>query len=119
MQTKVLVKTKLKSELQSRIPIKLEGKTEEEEQEEQNIEKIRKEMQASGESFSCNFLSEIPIHMLQKEYNKAIIDAFEYKYDTLQPPQYYKYMQDDYRIYYSNRLNDRVHDIENMLEVYL
>ena len=77
-------------------------------------------MQAnSGESFSCNFLSEIPIELLQKEYNKAIMEAFEYRYDTLQIPQYYKYMMDDYRIYYNNRLNDRVHDVEKMLEVYL
>lgn len=46
--------------------------------------KVFKDMQNnSGESFSCNFLSEIPIDCLQKEYNKAVIDAFEYRYDTL------------------------------------
>lgn len=64
-------------------------------------------------------MSEIPIDCLQKEYNKAVMDAFEYMYDPLQLPQYYKYMQDDYRIYYSNRMNDRVNDVEKMLEVYL
>lgn len=46
-----------------------------------------------GESFSCNFLSEISIENLQKEYYKSVDEAYEYRYDPFSPPQYCQYME--------------------------